>query len=127
MTDDPRKLTGRARGLAASAIRAARTRIELLGVEIQEEAARVVRDLLLAGMAFGLLLSGLLLGTVWLILAVPPALRGLILGGFSLLFLLVGAGTLLWLRAENALRKPFLDATVTILKGDEEALDKTTR
>ncbi|BAP87161.1 uncharacterized protein E1O_00300 [Burkholderiales bacterium GJ-E10] len=124
MAGDPGKLVGRARGIVATSIRAVRTRMELLAVEIQETGTRAIRDLLIAGMALNFVLFGLLLGAVWIVLAVPAELRRFLLGFFSLAFLICGAGALLWLRSDSAGRKPFLHATLTILKGDEQALDK---
>lgn len=126
MAGDPGRLVGRARGFAATAIRAVRTRIELLGVEIQEERARFVRDLLVAAAAINLLLCGLLLGAAGIVLTVPAELRSLVLGIISLALLLCGGAALLWLRLEGARRKGFLDATVTTLKEDEQALDKAS-
>ncbi len=124
MVDGRGRLIGRMRGFAATAVRAVRTRVELLGVELQEEKARFVRDLLVAIAALNLLLCGLLLGAAWIVLAIPAELRTLVLGIISLVVLLCGAGALLWLRWEGAKRKSLLNATVTILKDDERALDK---
>ena len=118
------RLIGRMRGFAATVVRAVRTRVELLGVELQEEKARFVRDLLVAVAALNLLLCGLLFGVAWIVLTVPPELRSLLLGIISLVVLLCGAGALLWLRLEGTKRKSLLNATVTILKDDEQALDK---
>ena len=115
---------GRMRGFAATAVRAVRTRLELLGVELQEEKARFVRDLLVAVAALNLLLCGLLLGAAWIVLTIPAELRSLVLGMISLTALICGAGALLWLRLDGAKRKPLLNATVAILKDDEQALDK---
>ncbi len=128
MAGDPAgRLVGRARGLAATSIRAIRTRMELLAVEVQESGTRAVRDLLIAGMALNLLLLGLLLGAVWVVLVVPADLRRFLLGFFSLSFLLCGAGALWWLRSDTGARKPFLHTTLAILKDDEQALDKKHR
>ncbi len=125
MAGDPAgRLVGRARGLAATSIRAVRTRMELLAVEIQETGTRAVRDLLIAGVALNLLLFGLLLGAIWIVLTVPPDLRRILLGFFSLAFLVGGAGALWWLRSDSAGRKPFLQTTIAVLKDDEQALDK---
>lgn len=125
MAQDAGGLVGRARGFAATAIRAVRTRLELLGIEIQEEKARVLRDLLIAVAALNLLLCGLMLGAAWIVLTVPAEQRGLVLGIVALVLVLSGAAALLWLRLASARRKPFLDATVAILKDDEQALDET--
>lgn len=124
MADGPGRLVGRMRGFAATGVRAVRTRLELLGVEVQEEKARFVRDLLIAIAALNFLLCGLLLGAAWIVLTIPAELRSLVLGIISLVVLFCGAGALLWLRLERAKRRPFLNATVTILKDDEQALDK---
>ena len=125
MPDGASRLVRRARGFAATAVRAIRTRIELLGVEIQEEVARFVRHLLIALAALQLLVCGLMLAIAWIVLVLPVELRGLVLGIIALLIVLAGAGALAWLRLQGARRRPFLHATVAILRDDEEALDKT--
>ncbi|HYA76361.1 MAG TPA: phage holin family protein [Burkholderiaceae bacterium] len=125
MAQDAGRAVGRVRGFAASSIRVVRTRLELLGVEIQEEKARVIRDLLIAVAALNLILCGLLLVAAWIVLSTPAEQRGVVLGIIALVVLLLGVIAFVWLLLAGGRRKPLFDATVTVLKGDEDALDKT--
>jgi len=115
---------GHARGLAASSVRAVRTRLELLGIEIEEQKARIVRDLIIALLALYLLLCGMLLAVAWIVVATPVEQRVVVLGFFTLAFLLAGGIALLWLIYTNAKRKPLFDTTVAVLKRDEQALNE---
>lgn len=118
---------GNARGLAADGVRAVRTRLELLGIEIQQEKGRVSRQLLVAAAALYLLSFGTLLGILWIVTSLPAAQRGVVLCGIALAFLAGGAGAVLWLRYGEARGKPLLATTVAVLMGDEQALGRTSR
>jgi len=124
MPHDKSGLFGHACGFAASGIRAVRTRLELLSIEIEEEKARIARSLLIAAVGLYLLSCGVLLAVAWIVVSAPAEQRGLVLGLIALLFLLAGGGALLWLRLAAARRKPLFDATVAVLKGDEKALNE---
>ncbi|HYA59942.1 MAG TPA: phage holin family protein [Burkholderiaceae bacterium] len=124
MSYDPSGLVGHARGFAASGVRAVRTRLELLGIEIEEQKARIVRDLLIAVVALYLLLCGMLLAVAWIVVATPVEQRVVVLGVLTLAFLLAGGLALLWLVYTSAKRKPLFDTTVTVLKRDEQALNE---
>jgi uncharacterized membrane protein YqjE len=116
-------LVDNVRNLAADAVRALRTRLELAGLEIQEEKAHLVRSLVIAASVVYLLSFGSLLAVLWIVTSVPDAYRGTVLGALALVFLAAGGGTLLWLVYGRAQRKPLFAALVAVLDGDERALD----
>jgi uncharacterized membrane protein YqjE len=118
---------GRARGLAAVALRALRTRLELAGVEIEQEAARILSRLLLGAAALYMLSFGTLLAIVWVILSLPEHWRAVALGAAALALLFGGVGALAGLSyAVRRRRSPF-QATLTVLKRDIEALTRSSR
>jgi uncharacterized membrane protein YqjE len=110
------------RGLAASGVRAVRTRLELLGIELQEEKARAVRQLLVGAAVAYLLSFGSLLGVFWIVMTLPQGDRAMVLGALALGFLAAGGLALLWLLARGPRRRPLLATTVAVLKRDEDAL-----
>jgi len=115
-------LVGHARGFAASGVRAVRTRLELLVIEIQEEKVRIVRDLVIAIAGLCLLLCGMFAAIAWIVVTTPVEQRVIVLGFVTLAFLLSGGGVLLWLFYTSAKRQPLFATTVGVLKRDEQAL-----
>lgn len=99
-----------------------RTRLEILGIELQEEGARLRRVIVLAVLALFFFVLGVLLATLFLV-ALFWETHGLqVLGGFAVLYLLVAAILVLVLR--HGLRdrpRPF-SATVSELRKDFERL-----
>lgn len=122
MGSDGRGLAGNVRGLAASGVRAVRTRLELLVVEALIEKARIVRRLLLGAAALYFFSFGTLLGILWLATPWPDDFRGGVLGSCALAFLGVGVGALLWLVYGTSRDEPMLAAVIAVLKSDEDAL-----
>jgi uncharacterized membrane protein YqjE len=118
-------LVGNMRGLAANGVRAVRTRLELLGVELQIEKARIIRQLVVAVAAFYLLSLGMLTAIFWIVVNLSDEPRRIALGGIALAFLGLGAGALLWLLYGNSRAKPLLATTIAVLKSDEHALAGT--
>jgi uncharacterized membrane protein YqjE len=88
------------KGIAATLLTTGRTRLELLGNEIEEGKLRALRLLLLAQAMIFCLGVGILLAVAWLALCFWES-RLLVMGGFALLFILLGG---VFLRA-------FLNAT----------------
>ncbi|HXY05292.1 MAG TPA: phage holin family protein [Burkholderiaceae bacterium] len=124
MSRDASGLVGHARGFAASGVRAVRTRLELLSIEIQEEKARIVRDLVIAIAGLCLLLCGIFAAIAWIVVSTPVEQRMIVLGFVTFVFLLAGGGVLLWLYYTSVRRTPLFDATVEVLKRDEQALNE---
>lgn len=107
--------------LLATALGLARTRLELLSVEMQEVLARLV--LLMIGAVAAILLCALALGfgAVALVMAVAPEHRVAVSGGLALAFLLV-AGVIARRVRREARERPFA-ASLAELARDGEALE----
>jgi uncharacterized membrane protein YqjE len=120
-------IVGDVKGLVATGLRALRTRLELLAIELTEEKAWAVRFLGIAVAALYLLTFGLLLAIFALVLWASEEHRPAILGGFSALFLLLGAGGLAYLVNAAKQRDPLFKDTIAVLKGDEHALQQGLR
>ncbi len=115
-------ILGESRGLAATGVRALRTRLELLEIEIATEQARIVRRLAVAAAGLYLLSFGTLLAILWVILALPDDWTVAALGGVALAFLAGGTAAGIWLARGDAGRKPLLATMIAVLKRDEDAL-----
>jgi len=109
------------RALLASALGLARTRLALLGVELQEALARLI--LLLAGAVAATLLAALALGfgAVALVIAVPPEHRVAVCAGLAAAFL-AAAALVAWRVRREARRRPFA-ASLAELERDAKALE----
>ena len=115
-------IVGDVRGLASTGLRAIRTRLELLAIELKEEKAWAVRSLIVAVGALYLLTFGILLAIFALALWASEENRPLILAGFAAAFLVVGGGGVGYLVASSKKRHPIFKETIAVLKGDEQAL-----
>jgi uncharacterized membrane protein YqjE len=113
-------IVGDVRGIASDALRMARTRLELLAIEVQEEKARAMRQLIVAAATLFFLSFGMLLAILWLALFLPEGPRQVVLGGLGLAFFGAGAAGLAWMR-RSPNEQPF-SATVATLHADERAL-----
>jgi uncharacterized membrane protein YqjE len=115
-------IVGDVRGVASGALRAVHTRLELLSIEIQEEKARIVLQLLLACATFFFLSFGMLLVILWMSFSLPEDQRPIVMGVLGCLFVIVGGGCALRMRAmANGSR--LFGATLDALKQDEKALE----
>lgn len=110
-----------AQALLATALGLARTRLELLSVEMQELLARLV--LIMIGAVAAILLAALALGfgAVALVMAVPPEHRVAVSAGIALAFL-AAAAFIGWKVRRAAKVRPFV-ASLTELERDEKALE----
>lgn len=91
MPDAPaRGLYGSLRDLVATGVAIARTRLELLGVELQEEKARLLGLLAFGAAALIFLAAGLVFLAVFLTVLLWDSERLLVLGIFASLFLAGG-------------------------------------
>ena len=120
-------IVGDIKGIASTGLRAVRTRLELLAIELKVEKAWVVRSLVVAVAALYLLTFGLLLAVFALVVWASEENRPLILGGFALLFLASGAGAAFWIVSSSKHRSPLFRDTIAVLKGDEQALHQSLR
>lgn len=115
-------IVGDVRGLASTGVRAVRTRLELLAIEIKEEKAWVVRLLVVAVAALYLLTFGLMLGISALVLFASEENRPAILGACAGAFMLLGVAGALYIRSASKKRHPLFQETIAVLKGDEKGL-----
>lgn len=115
-------IVGDVKGLVSTGLRAVRTRLELLAIEMKEEKAWAVRFLVIGVAALYLITFGILLAIFALVLWASEANRPAILAGFAGLFLASGVGGVLYIVAQSKKRQPVFQETIAILKGDEKAL-----
>lgn len=110
-----------AQALLATALGLARTRLELLSVEMQELLARLV--LLMVGAVAVILLAALALGfgAVALLMAVAPEHRVAVAAGLAAAFL-VAAALIAWRVRREARVRPFA-ASLGELERDGRALE----
>ena len=113
---------GDLKGLATTGVRAVRTRLELLGIEVKEEKAWAIRFIVIAITALYLLTFGLLLGILALVLFASEENRPAILGICAAAFLAFGVGAGGWLYSKSKSRRPLFQETIAVLKGDEQGL-----
>ncbi|MDM7949289.1 phage holin family protein [Hydrogenophaga sp.] len=118
----PTRLSASLKGLAGTVLTLLQVRLELLGVETQEEVVRVV-GLLLWGVAAALLLSlGLGFLAVFITVALWETQRLLALGVFATLFLTLG-GIATWIAYQRVRRESTLFASsLAELRQDREQL-----
>lgn len=120
-------LIGDVRGLASTALRAVRTRLELLAIEASEEKAWVLRFLVVAVAGLYLVTFGLLLAVLALVLWASEANRPGILAAFAAAFVVVGAGGFWYMVGASKKRNSLFQETIAVLKGDENAFSQPAR
>ena len=115
-------IVGDVKALASTGLRAVRTRLELLAIELTEEKAWAVRFLIVALSALYLASFGLLLAIFALVVWASEENRPAILASFAAVFLLLGAGGFAYIVIASKRRHPVFEETIAVLKGDEQAL-----
>ena len=80
------------KGLAAAGLRAVRTRLELMAIELKEEKAWAMRSLVIAVSALYLVTFGMLLAVFALVLWASEENRPAILAAFAIFFIAGGIG-----------------------------------
>lgn len=115
-------MVGDLRGLASTGVRAVRTRLELMAVELREEKAWVVRFLVVAIASLYLLTFAVVLGIFALALWASEENRPAILAAFAGFFLLAGLGGAAYVYASARKRQPPFHDTLAVLRGDEKGL-----
>jgi uncharacterized membrane protein YqjE len=125
MASEPSGIVGDVRGLASTGLRALRTRLELLAIEISEEKAWALRFLAVSVAGLYLVTFGLLLAVFALVLWASEDNRPAILAGFAAVFLAVGAGGVWYVASASRKRNSLFAETIAVLKGDERALRGT--
>ena len=118
---------GDVKGIAATGLRAVRTRLELLAIEVKEEKAWAMRFIVVALAALYLLTFGLLLAIFAVVLFAAEENRPAILGICAGAFLAFGLGAGAWIRSASKSRRPLFEETIAVLKGDEQGLRELMR
>jgi uncharacterized membrane protein YqjE len=118
-------IVGDLKGLAGTGVRAVRTRLELLAIEMTEEKARLVRLLIVAIAALYLVTFGLLLGIIALALFASEENRPVIVAVAASLFLAGGIGGAAYILVSSKKRHPIFQSTIAVLKGDESAFQRS--
>lgn len=123
-TESPRDegLTGSLRRLARTLLDMIQTRLEILGTELSEERFNLTRLAVVVLAAQFCLQAGLMLGVLFVVLAVSPENRLAAIGIAALALLLAAAIAALWLRAWLKSRPPMFGATIAELKKDRDRL-----
>ena len=121
-TRDSPGLIGDVSALATNGLRAVRTRLELLTIELKEEKAWVIRFIVVAVAAVYLLSFGTLLAILAVSLAMPESTRPVVLGGFGGFMLAAGIGSIVWIVLSAKKRAPPFQDTIATLKKDEHSL-----
>ena len=115
-------IVGDLKGLASTGLRAVRTRLELIAIELMEEKAWAVRFLVVAVAALYLISFGVLLAIFALVLWASEENRPGILGLFAGVFLAGGAAGVIYILNASKGRPSLFKDTSAVLKGDEQAL-----
>lgn len=121
LTRDAPGIIGDVSSLASNGLRALRSRLELLTIELKEEKAWVVRFIVVAVAAVYLISFGTLLGILAISLAMPETARPAFLGGFGGVLLAAGIGSVVWIVTSAKKRSPPFQDTIATLKKDEQA------
>ena len=120
-------IVGDLRGTVSTGLRAVRTRLELLAIELGEEKEWAVRFLAIAVTALYLVTFGILLAIFALVLSAAEENRPAILAGFAAVFLVCGGAGVAYIVAASKRRSPLFADTIAVLKGDEKALQEGLR
>lgn len=110
-------VVGDVRGLAADAIAMVRTRLELISIEVQEEKARIARQVVYASAAIFFVSFGTLLAILWLAFSLDEARRVVVIGILAIVFLAFAALAAVRIAMESRRDRPFA-ATLEVLAED---------
>ena len=127
MLREATSILGDLRGIASTGVRAVRTRLELMAIELREEKAWLIRSIVVAITSLYLLSFGLVLGIFALVLYAAEENRPAILAACAGAFLFAGiaGGLYIFLAAKH--RQPVFNDTIKVLKGDESGLQEMLR
>ncbi|WP_148254333.1 phage holin family protein [Aidingimonas lacisalsi] len=108
--------------LIGSLLSSGETRLRLAVVELEEERARLITLLLLAGISLLLLLLGLAVLTLFIVVIFWESYRLEAIGGCAAVFLVSGLGLALWVRRQ-ARRPTLLKSTLKQLATDRDLME----
>jgi len=117
-------IVGDLKGMASTGVRAVRTRLELVAIELKEEKAWLVRFVVIAIAALYLITFGLLLAILAVALYASEENRPVIVAIAAAVFLVAGAGGGAYIFVQSRKRHPIFDETIKVLKGDEDGLHR---
>jgi uncharacterized membrane protein YqjE len=115
-------LFGSVRRVADTCLSSIHNRVELFGLELQEEKLRLMRLLLWISVALFATFLALTIATIGLVFAFAPDDRPLVAIGFGILYGVIALVTWLKLRGEIKNTPPPLADTMAELKKDLDAL-----
>jgi len=115
---------GNVRGIASDGVRMVRTRLELISIELQEEKAHAVRQIVVASAVLYLVTFGTLLAILAVGLALGPDAREIFFAVLAFVFLALAAVGFAMLGSLTR-RRPLFGETLAVLHGDEQALRGT--
>lgn len=122
MASSPGGLFGSLRSLLSHSLELARTRLELLVAELEEEKSRLLRVLAYGAVAFFMLGAGIVFFAMFLTVLLWEDHRLLTLGLLTLMFFGVGTSALALAWRSTRSRSGFLAATLGELAQDQAAL-----
>lgn len=108
--------------LLATSAEVLHTRVDILATELEEEGLRVKELLLYERVSLFFFGLGLLLATLFVILAFWDTHRLSVLAGFAVFYLAIGAGTALVARHKLKTRPRLFSATLSELGKDRDRL-----
>ena len=127
MLREASNIVGDLKGMAATGVRAVRTRLELVGIELAEEKEWLARFIVVAIAALYLATFGLLLAVVAVALYASEENRPLIVAIAAAVFLVAGGAGGVYIFLQSKRRHPIFDETIKVLKGDEDGLQRLMR
>lgn len=113
------------RRVAGTAVAMLQSRIELASLELGEAGRRVFTTVLVAFFAVLLLLSAVVLASVWLVMMLWPVLGAASLGLFALAYAVAGVLMLRWVQRRFDAEPLLLEATLNELRSDASLLRST--
>lgn len=117
-----RRLFASAKGLLGTGVTLLHNRLELLGVELAEERARLFSLLAYGGAAFLCLAAGLIFLAIFLTVLMWDSNRLLALGVFAALFIGVGIASLMLAMSLARSGSKLFSASLAELRKDNQAL-----
>jgi len=115
-------LLGSIRNLATTLAAIAQTRLELLANELREEGLRLARLGLFAAAAIFFFALGIVMLTLLVIVLFWDSNRLLAIGGFAVLYLVIGIALAVAVRNRAAGRSRLFEASLSELEKDRERL-----
>lgn len=109
------------RGLSGDVLRAAHTRLSLFTVELRQEKAWLVRQIMMGTAALFLAIFALFLGVLYLAARLPAEDRVSVFGTACLLFAAMAVGTVVKLMLDSR-KRTGMQATLHVLEEDIRSL-----